>query len=131
MLDLGSKPACAPCPPDPAWRLAKMSRTVSSLLLGVVLLVGVILGVTLERGGSFVAAQVPVAAPGARAELSTPATPPATAIARETQGKASSEDDLYRQLDRQYEQFRHVNQTFELVARAVSPSVVHIVAHKT
>ena len=34
-------------------------------------------------------------------------------------------------LAKQYEQFQQVNRTFELVAKAVSPSVVHIVARKT
>ena len=33
-------------------------------------------------------------------------------------------------LTRQYAQFEHVNRTFELVSKAVSPSVVHLVAHK-
>ena len=36
----------------------------------------------------------------------------------------------YDVLAKQYEQFQHVNRTFELVAKAVSPSVVHIVAQK-
>jgi serine protease Do len=33
-------------------------------------------------------------------------------------------------LAKQYEQFRHINRTFELVAKTVSPAVVHIVAAK-
>jgi len=104
-----------------------MSRTSSPLLLSLTLTVGVALGVVLDRGRPFVAAQV--ANPTARAELSGPASA-AVAIA-DSSAKSSSDEDLYRQLDRQYEQFRQINQTFELVARAVSPSVVHIVAHKT
>ncbi len=55
---------------------------------------------------------------------STPAAP-----TREARG--ASEDAIYGQLARQYAQFEHVNKTFELVAKAVSPSVVHLVAHKT
>src|SRR5262245_49091569 len=42
-----------------------------------------------------------------------------------------SDEALYAQLDQQYERFKLVDQTFALVARAVSPSVVHIVARKT
>ncbi len=42
-----------------------------------------------------------------------------------------SVDSLYDALAKQYEQFEHVNRTFELVAKAVSPALVHIVAHKT
>jgi serine protease Do len=107
-----------------------MSRTSSPLLLFLSLTVGVVLGVVLDHGRPFIAAQATT--PGARpgAELSASSATPVVAIP-DGQAKASSDDDLYRQLDRQYEQFRHVNQTFELVARAVSPSVVHIVAHKT
>ena len=41
-----------------------------------------------------------------------------------------ADDDLYDSLARQYDQFQQVNRTFELVARAVSPAVVHIVAEK-
>ena len=42
-----------------------------------------------------------------------------------------SDDAIYNLLAKQYEQFQHVNRTFELVAKAVSPAVVHIVAEKT
>jgi serine protease Do len=104
-----------------------MSRTSSPLLLGLTLLTGVGLGVAIDRGGPFVAAQATIPAPAAHPE---PSAPPVTAEG-EGQPKASGEDELYRQLDQQYERFRHVNQTYELVARAVSRSVVHIVAHKT
>ncbi|GIW88766.1 MAG: hypothetical protein KatS3mg108_3090 [Isosphaeraceae bacterium] len=38
--------------------------------------------------------------------------------------------DLYDQLNRQYAEFQGVDRTFELVARVVSPAVVHIVARK-
>ena len=41
-----------------------------------------------------------------------------------------ADDEIYGMLAKQYEQFQHVNRTFELVAKAVSPSVVHIVARK-
>jgi serine protease Do len=44
---------------------------------------------------------------------------------------AGSEEAIYQQLARQYEQFRQVDRTFEQVAKVVSPAVVHIVARKT
>jgi serine protease Do len=100
-----------------------MSRPTSPLLLFATLSVGLILGVVLDRGGPFVSAQATSTARPAPPAVS----PPAGAV----QPKASSDESLYEQLDRQYEQFQHVNRTFELVARVVSPSVVHIVAHKT
>ena len=41
------------------------------------------------------------------------------------------DSQIYDQLAKEYEQFAHVDRMFELVAKAVSPSVVHIVAQKT
>ena len=86
----------------------------------------IVLGVALDRGGPFVSAQATRTATAPETGRPPP-SPAATA-----QAKASDEDEaLYQQLDRQYEQFEHVNRTFELVAKAVSPAVVHIVAQKT
>jgi serine protease Do len=107
-----------------------MSRSPAPLLLGLTLGVGVTLGVVLDRGGARIAAQATATAPGARAQPAA-AAPPALAIATDGRARPASDDDLYRRLDEQYEQFRHINQTFEMVARAVAPSVVHIVANKT
>jgi serine protease Do len=104
-----------------------MSRSPAPLVLGLTLVVGVALGVALDRGGARMAAQA--TGPGARAEPAAAPAPPA--LVRESRAKPASDDDLYRRLDEQYEQFRQINQTFEMVARAVAPSVVHIVAHKT
>ncbi len=42
----------------------------------------------------------------------------------------TADQEIYGLLARQYEQFKQVDRTFELVAKAVSPSVVHIVAQK-
>jgi len=42
-----------------------------------------------------------------------------------------SDDAVYEALAKQYEKFQQVDRTFELVAKAVSPTVVHIVAQKT
>jgi serine protease Do len=110
-----------------------MSRTAPPLVLGLTLALGVALGVALDRGGPYVAAQVaPPAAPTDAEPVASPtAIPPLLALAPEGPAKPAAEDDLYRKLDEQYEQFRHINRTFEMVARAVAPSVVHIVAHKT
>ncbi|MBV8077757.1 MAG: trypsin-like peptidase domain-containing protein [Planctomycetaceae bacterium] len=101
-----------------------MSRDSSSLALFATLVVGIVLGVALDRGGPFVSAQA------------TRRTAPETASsvptrARDAQARGGEEEALYQQLERQYAQFEHVNQTFELVAKAVSPAVVHIVTQKT
>jgi serine protease Do len=109
-----------------------MARSHSPLLLIATLLLGAILGIQLDRNARPLSAQavrpapapVPVASP---AEDVGPApASPAPSIADRTRG----EDGVYDQLARQYAQFEQVNRTFELVARAVSPSVVHLVAHK-
>src|SRR6185437_5548431 len=94
-----------------AWPI--MSRTSSTLLLTLTLLVGMALGVALDRGGPFVAAQasIPATSPEPSGPANTAATAPATALsaARDTATKPGSEDELYRQLDAQYEQFRKVD----------------------
>jgi serine protease Do len=107
-----------------------MSRPNPPLLVVATLVLGVLLGVLLDRGGPFLSAQAtatarPSATPAPAPAVNTPSS------VNEPQVKASGDDSLYAELDRQYEQFQQINRTFELVARAVSPSVVHIVAHKT
>jgi serine protease Do len=87
------------------------------------------LGVALDRGGAFLAAQS--ATPAVRPELAAPGPIAVPVVARSTDPKPSSDEDVYRQLDQQYERFHQINQTFALVARAVAPAVVHIVAYKT
>jgi serine protease Do len=88
--------------------------------------VGMLLGMILGRGGPSVSAQV---APVARPDVS------ANSVDRDQFRPAShqrqADDAIYDTLSKQYEQFEHVNRTFELVARAVSPALVHIVAEKT
>ncbi len=106
-----------------------MSRTASPVLLCLTLAIGLALGVALDRGGPYVAAQATT--PALRIEPAAPVTQPTAAIGNDSRPTPAAEDDLYRRLDEQYEQFRQINQTFEMVARAVAPSVVHIVAHKT
>ena len=89
-------------------------RKALTPLVFVVLTAGAVLGVALDRGGSYLSAQA-TRAPKPEPVAAQPAT----------------DEALYQQIARQYEQFQHVNKTFELVARAVSPSVVHIVALKS
>ncbi len=89
-----------------------MSRKSSPLLLAATLAVGLLLGLNLNAYRGRPLAAVPA-----------PQSPAAEAPAR-------TEAGIYGELDRQFALFEHVNRTFELVAKAVSPSVVHIVAHK-
>jgi serine protease Do len=88
------------------------------MLLAATLGVGVLLGLNLglHRGERPLSAQ-------SAAPARTPAADPGVIQAR-------GEDAIYQQIDRQYALFEHVNRSFELVAKAVSPSVVHIVARK-
>ena len=89
----------------------------STPLLLATLAVGVLLGWNLDRGSRTVSAQVgrPPAPSASPSEDVGPA-PASTAT------KPQPEDGIYGQLARQYAQFEHVNRTFELVARAISPS---------
>ena len=102
-----------------------MARSTSPLLLVTTLGVGVILGLELNRSGRFVRAQageLPLS-PTSSSSAAHPISPPSI-------GKPMGEDGIYQQLAEQYLQFEPINRTFELVARAVSPSVVHLVTHK-
>ena len=100
-----------------------MSRSSVPLMVALALVSGMLIGVLVERGGPHLAAQATappaVALPAPKAASALPAARPLT------------EEALYEQLARQYVQFEPVNRTFEMVARAVSPAVVHIVAQKT
>ncbi len=84
---------------------------------------GVALGVALDRGGPYLSAQA------ARAGRRRDGRP--RRRVRRGAGQGAERGCALPAAGRQYEQFQHVNRTFELVARAVSPAVVHIVAHKT
>lgn len=100
-----------------------MSRSSSPLVLCLTLTCGVLLGLLVGRGSPPVAAQATgrAAAPG----------PAPAAVAVAVAPRASSDEDVYDQLTRQYAKFEQVNRTFEMVARAISPAVVHIVAEKS
>ncbi len=100
-----------------------MSRTNSPLMLAAVLAVGVLLGLNLARRDVPLAAQA-ADNPKPRQTVTPPIDNP------DDIAPARTEASLYAEIDREYTKFEHVNRTFELVARAVSPSVVHIVARK-
>jgi serine protease Do len=96
-----------------------VSRLSSVIVVGSALLVGLVAGFSLGRGGRVVSAQVGVGT-GAGEK------------ARETVAEVRRHDgEIYDQLAREYERFEHVNRMFELVSKAVSPTVVHIVTQKT
>ena len=97
-----------------------MVRWTSPLLALGTLGFGVLLGSQWDRGRHLAAGPRPGA----------PVAPPAEDVTAASI-RGQTEDGLYAQLSRQYAQFEHVNRTFELVSRAVSPSVVHLVAHKS
>jgi serine protease Do len=99
-----------------------MARASSPLVLVATLIVGIGLGLAASRVGPTSTVQA-TALPGASdsANDKTAATP---------KPRGATDEAIYNQLARQYENFEHVNRTFELVAKAVSPAVVHIVARK-
>src|SRR5262245_34421307 len=103
-----------------------LSRSSAVIISLTSLSAGVVLGLVLGRGGPAVSAQV---AGTPRGELGSAvrSSPAASEASRQKQ----KDDATYELLSRQYEQFQHINRTFELVANAVSPAVVHIVAQKT
>jgi serine protease Do len=80
----------------------------------------------LSRGGPVASAQVAGSSDGdIKPTSATPASAP------KAEYRSQSDDEIYDLLAKQYEQFHHINRTFELVAKAASPSVVHIVATKS
>jgi serine protease Do len=103
-----------------------LSRSSALVLSLTSLSAGVVLGIYLERGGPV--AQAQVAAPAQADSAANHGSPPADKTLATRQKRA--DDAIYDQLAHQYEQFQIVNRTFELVARSVGPTVVHIVAHK-
>jgi serine protease Do len=102
------------------------SRSSALALSLTALGTGLLLGIILARGGPVVSAQV---AGTPRAELGAAGAPPTPS--RTSAEQKQGDDAIYEALARQYEKFQVVDRTFELVAKAVAPTVVHIVAHKT
>jgi serine protease Do len=103
-----------------------LSRSSAVIVSLTSLSAGLVLGVILGRGGPVVSAQV---AGVRRGEQGSP--PSAVLVPTAPSRQKAADEEIYAVLAKQYEQFQHVNRTFELVAKAVSPSVVHIVAQKT
>ena len=102
-----------------------LSRSSSVILVVTSLAVGLVLGFSLGRGGPVVSAQVGGAVRG----HAGPATPADPALRAAEVGQQDSQ--IYDQLAKEYERFEHVNRIFQLVSKAVSPTVVHIVAQKS
>ncbi len=109
-----------------------MSRSSSAVLVTASLAAGLGLGFVLGRGAPTLSAQAARGVPGqaAAAAATAIATPPAASAAR-ADDAGRRDGQIYDQLAREYERFAHVDRMFEMVAKAVSPSVVHIVAQKT
>ena len=102
-----------------------MTRSSSVILVVTSLATGLVLGFSLGRGGPVVSAQVGGGELG-QSGSATPdhASPRAAEVSRQ-------DSQIYDRLAKEYEQFAHVDRMFEMVSKAVSPSVVHIVAQKT
>jgi serine protease Do len=105
-----------------------LSRTSALALSLTSLSTGILLGIVLARGGPAASAQV---ASPARTDLRGAEPPASVAPARTAAQQKQADEAIYEGLARQYERFQQIDRTFELVARAVSPTVVHIVAQKT
>jgi serine protease Do len=97
--------------------MARVSLAVAAAL-GIGIGVGLSLGWVGQRGGL-----TAVAAP-------QQTSPRGNSAPNAAQTKPAGEDGIYGELTRQYERFEPIDRTFALVARAVSPAVVHIVAKK-
>ena len=103
-----------------------LSRSSAVILSLTSLSAGVLLGVVLARGGPAVSAQV--AGLRGRRLRRQPRPRRSNAAAAETKGR---DDELYDGPGQAIRAVPPVDRTFELVAKAVSPTVVHIVAQKT
>jgi serine protease Do len=102
-----------------------LSRSSAVIISLTSLSAGIVLGILLGRGGPVVSAQV------AGSGIDGPITAISGSQTNTLSRQKLADDATYDVLAKQYEQFQHINRTFELVAKAVSPSVVHIVAQKT
>ena len=99
-----------------------MKRFTSPLLLLGTLGFGVLIGTRWDRNHRL------------SAQPQSPVAPSAEDLAltsRSVPVRGQTDESLYAQLSRQYAQFEPINRTFELVSKVVSPSVVHLVAHKS
>ena len=114
-----------------------LSRSSAVILSLTSMSAGVLLGIVLARGGPAVSAQVggTARAVGKAADEVPAASKAADAMPAASRGSMqarNNDEAVYDALGRQYEEsFQRVDRTFGLVAKAVSPTVVHIVAQKT
>src|SRR4051794_28646682 len=102
-----------------------VTRSSTVVVVASCLAIGLGVGFSLGRGGRVVTAQVGgIERGGENPSRRDPTNPRSGRVGKD-------ESDIYDQLAREYEQFRHVDRMFELVSKAVTPSVVHIVTVKT
>ena len=102
-----------------------MMRSSSVILVVTSLAAGLVLGFSVGRGGRVVSAQVGSSAGGRLSPRA--ASPPG----HEPPRSAGTTARFMISSPKSTSSSRHVDRMFELVAKAVSPSVVHIVAEKT
>jgi serine protease Do len=101
------------------------TRPASILLVAGSVSIGLVLGFWLGRGGGALSAQVgSVATASGR-------TADASNEARRAGSIQQGDSKVYDELAREYDRFQHVDRMFELVSKAVSPTVVHIITQKT
>jgi serine protease Do len=98
------------------------------LLLVTTLMVGVLVGIAIDRRDRPVAAQAQAQQTAGVTRTGADASRPP--VAQVPQARAVGDEAVYQELTKQYDQFQVIDKTFELVAKAVSPAVVHIVARK-
>jgi serine protease Do len=103
-----------------------LSRSSAIMLSLTSLSAGVLLGIVLARGGPSVSAQV-----AGSARMETKAADGSQPAPKALSRSKPQDDAIYDLLAKQYDKFQQIDRTFELVARSVSPTVVHIVAQKT
>ncbi|AMV39502.1 trypsin-like peptidase domain-containing protein [Planctomyces sp. SH-PL62] len=95
-------------------------RSASIILAAGSMAAGLGVGFHLGRGGGTISAQAASAPDG-------PAKPDVRKISR----VEANDVQVYDELAREYDRFKHVDRMFELVSRAVRPTVVHIITQKT
>jgi serine protease Do len=107
-----------------------MLRSPSPWIVGLALSLGVALGLAAGRWGAVASAQQGPAPAPTRAPSADAPTTTTSALGRAAAPEAVAEEKAYRDLARQYEAFQGVDRAFALVAKVVSPAVVHIVSRK-
>ncbi len=99
-----------------------MQTRLSKVVLSVMIFTtGLAAGIVLDRGSPAILGQTTRMAVDTREPSKDKAAT----------SRKHSDDAIYADLANQYKSFAQIDQTFERVARAVAPTVVHIVATKT